>query len=405
MGYTKSAIKGVSWMAAFRVSTRAISLVKTLILARILLPEQFGAYGVALLVLSFLEVMTETGVNVILIQEKKIEKYINSAWIISIIRGFVISFCIIIFAPFISDFFHSPDSKILLYAISIVPFIRGFINPSVVKFQKELNFKKEFWYRSSVFYIEVIVGIIVSIITNSPIGIIVGIIAGALSENVLSYIIAKPMPTFSLNREYIGKIIRRGKWIIASGIFNYLFHNVDNVVVGRLLSTSLLGVYQMSYSLSILPITEISDVFSRVTFPVYARIAGDRDRLRKAFIKTTIVIAVLATPFGLILYFFPKEIVYFILGKNWIAVASILPILGIFGVIRAISGSTSALFLSIGKQEYVTVVTFASILGLIVSIVPLVQNYGLMGAAVSALIGSLVALPFMTYYSWRVFYK
>ncbi len=405
MGYTRTAVKGVSWITVLRVTTRALSFIKTIVLARVLLPSQFGAYGVALLVLGFLEVMTETGVNVILIQEKETDRYINSAWIVSIIRGIIISLVIIIMAPFIASFFHSPDSIKLLYVIGIVPFLRGFINPSVIKFQKELRFQQEFIYRFTIFFLDASIAIIATLILRDPLGIIIGFIAGVIAEIVLSYIMVKPTPILNINKEYFMKIIHRGKWVTGSGIFNYLFHNADNIIVGRLLGTTSLGIYQMGYSFSMLPITEIADVFARVTFPVYVKISEDKKRLQAAFIKTTLVIALLAIFIGSILILFPKEIVLFVLGDKWMPVIPILPILAVFGVIRAISGSSSALFLAVGKQEYLTIITFISILGLIIPIFPLVLHFGILGAAYSALIGSVVAVPFYYYYSLKIFTK
>ncbi|MBU3978671.1 lipopolysaccharide biosynthesis protein [Patescibacteria group bacterium] len=405
MGYTRAAVKGVSWITVLRVTTRALSFIKTIVLARVLLPSQFGAYGVALLVLGFLEVMTETGVNVILIQEKETDRYINSAWIVSIIRGIIISLVIIIMAPFIASFFHSPDSIKLLYVIGIVPFLRGFINPSVIKFQKELRFQQEFIYRFTIFFLDASIAIIATLILRDPLGIIIGFIAGVIAEIVLSYIMVKPTPILNINKEYFMKIIHRGKWVTGSGIFNYLFHNADNIIVGRLLGTTSLGIYQMGYSFSMLPITEIADVFARVTFPVYVKISEDKKRLQAAFIKTTLVIALLAIFIGSILILFPKEIVLFVLGDKWMPVIPILPILAVFGVIRAISGSSSALFLAVGKQEYLTIITFISILGLIIPIFPLVLHFGILGAAYSALIGSVVAVPFYYYYSLKIFTK
>jgi O-antigen/teichoic acid export membrane protein len=403
VGYKKDVVVGISWITILRVATRAIAFLKTIFLARILAPSQFGAYGVALIVLGFLETMTETGVNVLLIQEEKTDKYINTAWVISIIRGFIIALFIIILTPYIVQFFRSPESAVLLYAISIVPFLRGFINPSVAKFQKELRFRAEFNYRLAIFFVDSITAIVVTLMTNHPIGIVIGLIAGVITEVILSYLIVRPLPIYEFNRDYINKLVHRGKWITASGVFNYLFHNADNFVVGRLLGTTSLGIYQVAYSLSIMPITEISDIFSRVTFPVFKKISGDRNRLRKAFSKTMLVIIILTIPFGLVFYFFSEQIVALVLGEKWSAVASLLPMLGIFGVIRGISGSTSSLFLAVGKQEYVTVVTFVSVLGLILPLVPLIMAYGMLGAAISALVGSIVALPFMAYYTWKVF--
>ena len=403
-GYTRDTIKGVSWMGALRGTTRGISFVRIAILARVLTPFQFGAFGIASLVLSFIEVVTETGVNVVLVQEKgSIENHINSAWVLSILRGFLIALLIFVSAPFIASFFHSKDAVLLLQLIAIVPILRGFINPSVVSFQKNLEFGKEFWYRFLVFSVDAFATIFFAITTKQAASIVYGLIVGACFEAVISFFIAAPRPRFTFESVYIKKIFHRGKWVTLYGAFNYLFHNGDNIVVGKLLNTQALGLYQMAYSLSILPISEVADVVSRVAFPVYTKISEDRSRLRIAFLKTLAVIAVLTIPFGFVLFFFPSQITLLVLGEKWLGVVQILRILGIFGVIRAISGFASSLFIAVGKQEYVTVVTFVSFMGLLLSIVPMVLKYGIIGAGISAMIGTVVAIPFFFYYTVKIF--
>ncbi len=402
MGYTKDAIKGISWIGLLRLIVKSFGFVEIVILARILAPEQFGAYGIVLLELGLLEVFTESGINVILIQEKEFEKYINSAWIVSIVRGFLISLFIIISAPFVASFFHSPLSLQLLYLISIVPILRGFLNPAIIHFQKELRFRKDFFFQFPGVLVDTFVSITFCYLLKSPMGIVFGLISGVVVQLILSFFVVNIRPRLQFNKSYISKIIHRGRWVTAGGIFNYLFHNADNIIVGKFLGTASLGIYQIAYSLSILPITEIADVFSRVTFPVYTKMAMDKGRLSKAFLKTTFAITLLSLPFGLLLVFFPKQIILFILGEKWILASSLLPILGIFAVFRAISGSSSSLFLSVGKQEYVTVVTFVSIVGLLIPIIPLTLRFGIFGAAMSALIGTLVAVPFFLYYTLKV---
>src|SRR3972149_7798883 len=155
-------------MALLRGSTRGMTLLKTIILARILSPFQFGVYGIAILVLGFLEILTETGVNVVLIQEKgNTDKYISTAWVVSIIRGSLIFLIIFTLSPFISSFFQSSQALNLIRLASFVPLIRGFINPSIVKFQKELAFNKEFAFRSSLFFTDSLFAIGIGILTRS----------------------------------------------------------------------------------------------------------------------------------------------------------------------------------------------------------------------------------------------
>lgn len=403
MGYFKDTIKGISWAGSLRLSTRLIAFFRIAILARILTPAQFGVFGIVAFVLAFVEIVTETGINVFLIQEKKkIDNYIHTAWIVSIVRGIIVSLVIALSAPFIASFFNSPESYFLLVLIGAVPFIRGFINPAIIKFHKELEFQKEFWFRLFVFFVDATTAIILVIIIREPIGLVWGLIAGALLEVVLSFLLVRPTPRFIFEKERIKRVVGRGKWVAFAGIFDYLFRNLDDMSVGKLLNTSSLGLYQMAYKLSELPITEISVVISKVTFPVFTKISGDAKRLRKAFLKTIIAMSGLIIPIGLLLILFPREIIQVVLGSQWLEAAVVLQILAIFGIFRALSGSISILFLAVQKQELVSAVTFVNMAGLAITVVPLVLMFGMVGAGISAIIGSLLGLIVSLYFAFRI---
>lgn len=404
MGYQKEAIKGVSWIGAHRILTKVFGLVEAILLARILAPEQFGAYGVALLALGLLEVITESGVNIVLLQEDDIDRHLNSAWIVSILRGVLIMLIIFLGAPLISDFFQSSESLILLYTISLVPLIRGFINPAIVKFQKNLMFARDFWYRITVIIIDTIASIFFTYITNSPIGIVIGLLLGVVLELVLSFLIIKPRPRIEIEKKYINKIFDRGKWVTFSTIFDYLFHNADNIFVGRILGAGALGIYQMAYALSAGPIIEVGRVFVHVIVPIMIKIADDSRRLKSVFFKSIFGIAGLTFPFALVFAVLP-DLFVFLLGEKWSDIATVLPILGLVGFVKSVSLASNALFLSLKKQEYTTVITLINILGLSVSIVPLITSYGIFGAGLSALIGTLASLPIITFYTYKIFVK
>ena len=393
-------------MSGFRIFTRAVSFLKIAVLARVLTPSQFGVYGIATLVLMFLEMLTETGVNIILIQSKeKIDQYINSAWAVSVIRGIFISLCIVFSASFIASFFNTPDAFSILLLISIIPFVRGFINPSEVKLQKDLKFHYEFWFRSSIFTFDTIVAVIFVILTRSVYGLVWGMIAGALLEVILSFILMRPLPRLHIRKDYFSEIFHKGKWVTAYGFFNYIAQQGDNVIVGKVMGASALGVYGMAYNISTLPISEITDVVSKVVFPVYAKIAGDTQRLRSAFVKSTLVISLSTIVMGGVLFFFPNQIISVILGNKWLTAVPVLRVLAAYGVLRAISGSASALFLGVEKQKYVTSMTFIRFAGLVITIYPFVKMFGLIGAGYSALISVAVEIPVIVYYVFKVFKK
>lgn len=406
MAYFRSAVRGISWMGLLRGSMRGMTLVKVVILARILTPSQFGVYGIALLVLGLLEILTETGINIVLIQEEgKTDKYISTAWVVSIFRGILISLIILVSAPFIATFFDSPNALNLIRFASLIPFARGFINPSIVKFQKNLEFNKEFWFRFLLFFVDTAFAISLGIITKSEYAFIWGMFIAAIIEVGISFFIVKPVPKVEFDFTKIKKVIARGKWITLAGTFEYFFQHLDDIVVGKLLGTAPLGLYQQAYRVSTLPISEVGEVFNKVTFPTYTKISEDRERLKKAFLKVTSVISLLVIPFGLILFFFAREVVLILLGDKWLEAVGALKVLAIFGIIKAISNSAYSLFLSVKRQEIITLITLVGILGLAIPLIPLINKFGIVGAGYATIIGALVGLPIGIYHLSRVFRK
>ena len=404
MGYSKRAFIGISWMSGFRVVSRTIATGRGVLLARILTPAQFGVFGIASVILSFLEILTETGINVFLIQEKSnIDKFVSSAWLVSILRGAFICLVLIIASPFIINFFNMPDLHRFLFLISLVPLIRGFINPAIVKYQKELEFKKEFWLRIAIYIFDSAISIAFALILRDAIGFVWGLIAGAILEVILSFILFKPRPEVKFEFNFLKLIINRGKWVTAYGIFNYIAKEGDSIVVAKLLGATSVGIYKMGYSLSTLPISEISDVVNKVVFPVYSKISEDKERLLKAFTKTLLAVSVPIVILSLIIFFLPRIFFEILLTPKWGDVVIILKILVVYGMLRGISGLSSSFFLALGKQNFVAGMTFARFFILAVTIVPLTASFGIVGASFSALLSALLELPLIGFYILRVF--
>lgn len=404
MGYSRQAFIGVSWVGSFRVFSRLVAFLRVVILARILIPSQFGIFGIVSMALGLLEILTEAGINIFLIQEKEgIKPYVNDAWLVSIIRGLLITTFIILTGPFVISFFKIPQAYDLILLISAVPFIRGFINPSIVNYQKELQFNKEFYLRTAIFIFDSLIAVIVSLITRSATGLVMGLISGAILEVILSFVFLRPIPKIKFNFQKISKIIHSGKWVTLYGIFNYAASRGDSIAIGKLLGPGLLGIYQVGYAISTIPVSEIADTANKVTFPVYAKIAGDINRLKKGFMKTILFVSAISVLIGTVIFFFPKDLFILIFGQKWADTMIVLKPLAIYGVIRAISGATSSLFLSVGRQNYVAGTTFARFITLTITIIPLTATYGIFGSSISVLLSGIIELPISWYFVKNVF--
>ncbi len=386
-------------MTAFRVAYRALGIVRIGIIAHILSPYSLGVFAVATISLGFLEIITETGINVFLIQEKEnIDEYINSAWVVSIIRGILIALLIATTAGPVSSFFGSVESKSLLYLVALVPLIRGFINPSVVKFQKELQFNKEFFYRFSMYFVESIISVAGALILKSPLGLVIGLLGGAIYEVIYTFFAVKPTPKFIVEWNKVFRVIKRGIWVTLFGIFDYVYTQFDNVIVGRMLGVSPLGIYQNAYKISTAPLTEVGNVFYKVTFPVFSKMSDDMVRLKRAFIKNVLVNTVLMILAGVVVFVFATPIVKIVFGPGWDAAIPVVKLLAILGVVRGVASSTNSLLVAKTKQKYCAVITFVSAVGLLATIIPLVNKFGIMGAGMAAIVGTVISLPFTIYF-------
>lgn len=368
-------------------------MVRSVVLARLLDPAGFGVFGIAIMVLALLELMTETGINIFFLQNRdKIDKYLNTAWVISIIRGFSISILVLLITYPVTNFFGAPQAQPLLLLMAIIPIIRGFLNPSTIKFQRNLEFHREFVYRGTITIMETAAMIGFTWWLNNPIGLVLGLMTAGLTEVAMSYLLIKPWPKFKLVFSQARDIISSGKWVTGFIVLDYMFTQSDNIVVGKLLGTAPLGIYRMSYTLSTLPVTEISDVFYKVAFPTFSKMITEKKNLGHAIRTIVLTICILTTLAGLGIWYFAGYITFF-LGAKWVAAIPVIKVLAFLGIIRSLSFSFNSVFMAFGKQKYVTMILFVSVLGLLFTIVPLVSRFGLIGAGYSAIIGAALSLP------------
>jgi O-antigen/teichoic acid export membrane protein len=399
MGYFKVAFKGLGYQTILRVSIRIIGFVKIALIARMLGPAELGIFGIASLILSLLETLTDTGINVFLIQQNKnYKKYLNSAFLISIARGLIIAGVIVLSGPLIRIFFNIESTTYVLVLVSIVAILRGLVNPAIVKLEKEMFFDKELILRLFLYVVDTIFALYFTFKYQRAEGILIGMIIGVILEVLISWLFINPKPKIILNKKDVKFVLLRGRWVTLTGIFNYLFHNIDDIIVGKLLGIYSLGIYQLAYKLSTVPIYETGEIFGRVTFPIYTKISNDRVRLKRAFKKVTLTISLLVIPAGLILIIFANSIVSIVLGNKWIEAVPVIKLLAVFGILRSISASVTPLLYSIKKQAYAMNIMLLGLCSLILTIIPSIKYYGLNGAALSIIIATIFTLPLIYYY-------
>lgn len=384
----RKVIRGGFWVFALRIFRRGFEFVRTIILARLLAPEDFGLIGIALLAMSALESFSETGIDLALIQKKDILKeHLNTAWTIQVLRGLVIAGLLFFGAPLVGTFFDEPNAVLLTRALAISEILKAFTHIGVIYFQKELEFHKQFIYQISGTLADLLVSIPAAIILRNPWALVYGLLAGNFVRLFFSHNSKFEHLSFSLSK--YKEFTSFSVFILVSSILVFITHQGDEIFIGRMLGATSLAFYTLAWKISNLPITEVSSLLAQVSLPAFAKMQEDRNKLKKAYLNFINISSFFTFPMTVFMFLFPSLILLSLLGEQWTPSINPLRILALYGFFGSIS-LTGTFFIAINKPKYRTVLHFMSALNLAIIIFPLTKRFGITGTAVADVISVFI---------------
>lgn len=381
---SKSVVKGGFWVFLLRIVQQLFNLIRLVILARILSPNDFGLMGIALLTMATLETFSQTGFHAALIQKKdNIESYLNVAWTVFVLRGFILFAILYLVAPYAAILFNVPESKSIIQVIGLSLLLSAFTNICVIYFQKELKFHKQFIYQLSGTFADFIVAISFVLILKNVWALVLGLLAGNFVRFIVSYLIYPYKPHFSLDLDKIKELFSFGRWILSSSILIFLLTQGDKIFVGKLLGVAALGFYQMAYRISNMPATEITHVISQVTFPAYSKLQDDIPKLREAYLKVLQLTAFLSFPLAGLIFILAPNFTKIFLGEKWMPMVLAMQVLCIYGAARSMGATNGSLFVGSGNPKFNTKVALIKLIFLAILIYPFTKKWGITGAALA----------------------
>ena len=394
VGYTKNAISGFSWQSVLKVLQSVLTIVKVSILARLLSPNDFGVFSLVTIALGIVEAFTQTGVNFSILQSKRPIKYfVDTAWVIAIIRGILISICMVLLGLGMGTFYGMPELPLYIAIAAIVPLIKGFINPSIIMLHKKLEFFKDSTYRLSLTLVDVVLAIIFGIVFRSFIAMILAMIGAAIFEVVISFIFFSVKPKFKYIKSRAEIIYSNALWLSLSALLSYAHENIDNFILGKTIGTYNLGLYHNGYNLGHKTNYDLTKSAYHGTLPIFTKIMDDTDRLRRAFIKSSLATLGIAFLGTLPFFIFPKVIVSILLGSEWLSIANYLPLLATAGLLQAVSMQCTSLLMAMRKFSVVNLQLATTIIILVPLLIYWSNSTGIQGAAQALIISRVISLP------------
>lgn len=375
-------VRGGFWVFSLRIVQQIFGLSRLVILARILAPHDFGLMGIALLTMATLETFSQTGFQQALIQKKvDIRPYLDSAWTVLILRGFVLFAILYLIAPYVAVFFNVPEAKPIIQVIGFSVFLQAFTNIGVIYFQKELEFNKEFIYQFAGTLADFIVAVSAVLILRNVWALVFGLLAGNAARCFVSYLIHPYRPHLSSDLGKAKELFGFGKWVLASSILVFLITQGDDIFVGKYLGVAALGFYQMAYRISNMPATEITHVISQVASPAYSKLQNNIPKLREAYLRVLQLTAFLSFPIAGLIFVLAPDFTQIFLGEKWMPMVPAMRVLVFAGLVRSIAATAGYIFYSVGRPKIDTRLQIIRLFVLAVLIYPFTVKWGILGTS------------------------
>ncbi|MDA1079338.1 MAG: oligosaccharide flippase family protein [bacterium] len=396
MGYTGHTLRGFSWQTFLKFGTAGIALVKISLLSHLLSPADFGVFAIVLVTLGISEATTQTGVNITLLQTtRSIRYYLSTAWVIAITRGLFIAILMSCLGLVLAQYFDNPLLAPLTAVAALVPLIKGFINPSLITYQKELRFSREAAFRLSLSLIETTATIFFAVFIRSPLAMLLGLVFIAFVEVIASFLLFSERPTLQFHKNRAKDILQNSLGLSPAALLSYVGDNIDDFLIGKLLGTYKLGLYHNAYALSHKPNYDISKALNHSTLPIFAKMLSDKQRLKNAFLKSSISLISLIVVISLPLFIFPTQLVSLLFGEAWAPIAPVLPLLALAGILQSCNNLGYNLWLASKKYFLLNTHLTLSVGTLIVSIFYFVSTNDFYGTGQAILLSRIIPLPLL----------
>ena len=383
---------GAAWMVLLRFVERGIGVVSTIILARMLVPADFGVVAMAMSVYGALEIMTSFSFDLALIQNRKAtDAHYDTAWTFNVLFGLFLLLGLLALAWPTAEFYADARVGPVMMWLGVAALVRGFENIGVIQFQRDLNLVQEFKLGLARKVVGFMVTISFALAWQSYWALIAGIMAQRVTGLVMSYVLHPYRPRFSLAAK--GELLEFTKWLALNNVVLFIVHRANDFIVGRIAGPAALGAYAVAYEIANLPTTELVFPISRAVFPGFSTIAHDRAQLKTLFLQVLALIAWFTVPICAGMLVLAEPLVLLLLGEKWRLAIPLIHILVVFGALRSLTSNAGNVYLAVGSPSTITKMTLLFLAILLPCSILGTQRYGAVGAAGAVVVAA--ALQFL----------
>ena len=395
-GMEEKAVRGVRWTFLGFASTRMLTFVTTVVLARLLVPSDFGLLALASLAIGAFGIVSDFGLWAALVLRPDFDRRAEGTVLTTMLATRAVLCALIIgFAQVADDIFREPRLTEILSVLAITVLIGGFTWFYDALLHRDLEFSKRFAAQLADAVTYAIVVITLASLGAGVWSLVFGQIARLLAYTVVVLVVRPYWVRPAFDRKAARDAMSAGSGFVVQGGVAFISQNADYFAVGRTLGAGQLGLYSMAYGLGELPSKAVAEPVAQVTFPGFARMRHRGEDFVQSFLSVLHLVALVACPLGVLLSAAADPFTHTLYGDKWAGMIGALSVLGIWAAVRSIDSTIAWLLNSIGEARIMGTVAAVFLVLLVPGVFLAADLSGLTAVAwvmLANLTGSLVSI-------------
>ncbi len=341
---------GITWTLAARFGRRAVTVVGLVVLARVLMPEDFGLVALAASFTVYFETIDDLGTGTALIYWPSEEDDVAQiTFVLNIVLGVVWLALIFACAPYVARFFRSPGAEPVLRALAWSFPIRALGNTHEALSYRQMRFRARMLPEVGLAVAKAIVSVGLALAGFGVWSLVWGQLAGLAAWAATLWVVVPWRPRLRFPFALAPRVLGYSRSIVAVNVTSAVVQQADVVVVGRMFAAATLGFYQMAYKIPEMTILLLNNVASKVLFPSFSRLQADPDSLRRRYLQALRYVALLALPavVGMVILAAPGVVTAF--GERWSPSVPLLRALAAYAGLRALGHHSGDVLKATGR--------------------------------------------------------
>jgi PST family polysaccharide transporter len=391
-------VAGLKWNLLDKLVSQGAGFVINIILARLLLPEDFGLLGMVTVIIGFATVFKNFGLGSALIQKKNLtSEDLTSVFWFNMLVGIALTFIIYFSAPLIAAYYELPAVEPIAKLLSVTYFIGSLNIVQLSLLRKRMDFRKIFIVNASATLVSGITAIVLALNGWGVWSLVWKMIIFSIATNLVLWLGSKWRPGLNWSKDSLKEIMGFSLPLLGTQSLNYWVRNADNLLIGKYLGGSALGFYNQSYRIMLIPVRQITGVVSSVLFPSLAQIQDDKERIKAIYLKVTRLLSFITFPLMFGLCALAEPFVQIVLGENWMPMVPVLRYLSIVGAFQSIGTLNGNVFQATGRTAYQFWVGLPAKLFILAAIAVGISG-GIEQVAMNYMIATLISSAYMYYF-------